>query len=213
MVLERLVALKSLLIEQPEDQEPNLTKSEHKRQKKEVQSRVKYNFDLLINFGEILEHPSFNGKLDLGTDVETINWQAMPESMKNCFLPEFDYQPEKITSFTLACKNEVSNNGERQIQISLNRKNQWWSIIYAGMYNRKDYIAPSVNASCKASIVQVEEAEEAMDFINLRSEAPTSNERILERNQHELEMFVGIFNFAVSELERQRELLPENSSL
>lgn len=123
--------------------------------------------DLNKRFTEIegiLNSEEFGGKIDLGLDASEIKWENMPEEIENIFRPEFTFQPEDITSFSIMPSR--SGDKEAGVRIALDRGEGWWNYISISAIARKDYYSGSSFIHCKADIAQVKESREARKLLN-----------------------------------------------
>ena len=171
MALEQLKQIKGLL---EGSAEPGKLRLRRKDRIALARERDRMARDLHKKLGllqEIMKHPTIGGKLNLGTNVETVNWSLMPESVAKCFRPEFDYQPEEITQF-YAQSSDMSAGEERFVGIYLDRNGSWWSHVQAGsIVRRKNGRLSRLDCmgyayiECNASQAQPQAAREAMGGI------------------------------------------------
>ena len=99
MALEQLKQIKGLLEGSAEAGKLRLDKKDRTTLARERDKMARNLHKKLEILQEIMKHPTIGGKLNLGTNVEMVNWSLMPQSVAKCFRPEFDYQPEEITQF------------------------------------------------------------------------------------------------------------------
>jgi hypothetical protein len=121
----------------------------------------------LGSLSEILNYPEIGGKLDLGTDPDQISWDKMPEGLAGCFRPEFDFQPDEISGFSVR-SSEDSSTGSRGLDFRMERNKFPWSSVTVDVYNRRDYKSGSVDAHCQSKHGQVKKARDAMDELEDR---------------------------------------------
>lgn len=194
MAVARLEAIEqALAVRQKEPVTP-------KKAKEQIRTSIKNNFELLKRFGKILGNEPFNGRLELPTNPEEINWQHMGEALTACFKPEFEFQPEDITGFRLKYIDEP-HISEKALEIALDRNGMWWSTVKIGMIVRKDWISPTIYAGCIAGPGQVKAAREGLERIK-----PDYTKRDWQRDLHTLEIFDQLFDFATRELQSQIHL-------
>ena len=105
MITERLNNLKNI-VNPPVIEPQRLSKKETGKINKDIKKRAKKLHGNIRELG-LFVNEHFNGVIDLGTDVESINWSEIPPEIASCFRPEFSYQPEDITSFKITFRTNI----------------------------------------------------------------------------------------------------------
>lgn len=215
MTFNKLESLRRLLTRVPKSEKREsveLSKPEVRNLKTEVIDKAKDLHTRLGMFHDLLTG-HFEGRVDLGTDVESINWDAMPQGVAACFKPEFSYQPDEITAFFISSKDNRRSNGRIGTRISLERINKSWSEIQSGAIARErdGYHSGVTFISCKAPQAQPKEAREAMKSLDdaLRRRDLNIKDSALMRSLEELNFTESVLEFATSELERH---MPDQTS-
>lgn len=208
MTLEQLTDIEERLLGEPQIQ---LSNKEIKKLKGQVKENALDLHSRLGLFREILTKDRFNNRLNLGTDVESINWDAMPEDIANCFKPEFDYQPKEITDFYITTYD--TNAGGLDIRLQLDRNDIWWSTISAGSVVQNmgniiggNYYSGDVFLHCYARHAQLKEAREAMDLLNeslWEKDQRHINSKNMYHSLESLQIAESILEFSTAEIRRQ----------
>ncbi len=202
MTLELLKDLEEK-INPPVIEPEGLSRKETRKIEKGIKKRAKKLHKNISALRELVkEH--FDGTIDLETDVERINWSEMPPEIAACFRPEFDYQPEDITSFKITFRSGTT--GGEAIEIRLKRLDSWWAKVGTGVYYRKDYHSDNLRASCEASQAQIRPAREAMKNLNhyiWDDETIHVDDKSLLKTQYGLQISEAFFEFTIGEIKRQ----------
>jgi hypothetical protein len=149
---------------------------------------------------EVMIHPIINNRLNLGSSVEEVNWDLIPERLVACFKPEFEYRPEEITGLYISSEESVALDGERSLKITLERNGEWWSYVSAGAIVRNDFHGGTTFARCSAEHDQPKLAREAMKALK---DFMCEEESLTMNDINELEFCNEMLKFATTELERQ----------
>jgi len=188
-------------------QQENLIRGELRAGEEQVAEEIRQYSKRFDDFAKQLDQPPFKGELNLGTEAESINWQAMPEGLKNCFEPEFGFQPEEITSFRLESDERVGSDEEANIKIKMERNGKRWSEVGVSFIAFRDesYYSTSVHGVCFAGVIRerAEGTREAMEELKSWPKAATSDEVLRLRREKELGIIDEVLTFAKAELQRQ----------
>ena len=219
MALEQLKQIKGLLEGSAEAGKLRLDKKDRTTLARERDRMARNLHKKLGILQEIMKHPTIGGKLNLGTNVEMVNWSLMPQSVAKCFRPEFDYQPEEITQF-YAQSSDLNAGEERFVGIHLDRNGLWWSYVQAGsIVRRKNGRLSRLECmggtyiSCYASQAQPKAAREAMGEIHHSLSLDSSGREpeggelqfiIIDIN--ELRLGEDILNFVMGEIQNRMQI-------
>lgn len=174
--------------------------------------------------GEILNSEMFEGRFDLGVDPEKIDWEQMPEPVRDIFQPEFSFQPEDITDFKITIGKE-GYPGSADLDISLYRMNRPWIYVAAHsiVRRRPDHASGSISVSCQHSPSQVREGRVAMQALEksfyvddeslekLVKDGDFKEAGQLVRSIRSLVLGGEILNFVVGQVDKRVNSLPETS--
>lgn len=198
--IQRFERLKSVKTEEPKRK---LSDKEIKEGRKALAQEVVQCFSFLGQLGEFLPQAGFkDGVIELSIDSDLIHWMHMSERLQQAFKPEFTFQPEEITSFTISCSGKIAPNDERQINIDLKRNGEPWSHIQAGAIVRETYVGPTLNVGSEAPNAQVKAARLGLEALEAWPEASGGGgEAAFLKQQQELSILQDVLNFAVTELE------------
>jgi len=175
---------------------------------KEIKSNAPRLYSRIQKLHDLLQHESFGGKIDLGTDPRKIDWDAMPPEVAACFKPEFKYQPKDITSFTISTELDATTGNS--IKIDLKRQDSWWSQVHVGAIVRKDMIGGTSYIGCQAKEAQPKAAREAMAQLGAQlwqhglTEGSEDKELpFIVKDVNELRLTEAVLVFAVGQLENR----------
>lgn len=198
---ERLNNLIELISVHPETKS---TKPTIKDEQRALIREVEQCFDYLGKLGEFLPQAGFtDGVIELSTNKDQIVWGNMSKRLEQAFKPEFTFQPEEITSFTISCSGKIESNGERHINIDLERNNEPWSYVHAGAILRENCTAPTLDVGSQAPNAQVRAARLGLEALEAMPVAKIEEGELshLLNRQQDLSVLKDAISFAIAELE------------
>lgn len=200
---------------QAEEAAESPVREEASMTEKQVRKEVKRLHRTIKDIGEILATSGLEDGLNLGTDVETIRWDLMGRNLAGVFKPEFEFQPEDITRFSIV-PSTGQDGGYHGLKISLERRGRWWSYISAEAYNRKSdgYTSPSISIHCHAKEAQVAAARQTVEQLKAWPQADIEDEKLLLKDIKNLGLLTEVVNFTLAQLiDLARQVYPHEEAL
>ena len=199
MVNERIKNIKDTL--HPPNREGRWYRKRQRNKLNEINTSTNNLLDDIRALKDVVDK-HYKGTINLSTEVDSINWSGMPQEVASCFRPEFDYQPEEITSFSVVFHS--NSNGCELIGINLTRNGKTWSEIGAGACYQGGQYTTILKSRCIAPQAQKRSARRAMKSL----EFPTRPNEIhpevdsMVQTQYKLDISSAILGFTINEIEK-----------